>query len=140
MTKNFPSSLQMKCQGKCQMSGIPCTNMHFSNFRSCHWRCSMEKGVSKRFAKFSGKYLCQSLIFDKIAGLTPQACNFIKKQTLGQFAKFLRIPFFQNTSGQLLLKFEATQCKYFTSTRVDNPGNAEIFYETFFLNLINFNV
>ena len=37
----------------------------------------------KSFTKFTGKHLCQSLFFNKVAGL----------------AKFLRIPFLQNTSG-----------------------------------------
>ena len=37
-----------------------------------------------------------------------EACNFINKETLAQvfpvnFAKFLRTPFLQNTSGRLLL-------------------------------------
>ena len=30
------------------------------------------KGVLKNFAKFTGKHLCQSLSFNKIAGLRPQ--------------------------------------------------------------------
>ena len=30
------------------------------------WRCS-GKGVLKNFAKFTGKHLCQSLIFNKVA-------------------------------------------------------------------------
>ena len=36
-------------------------------------RCSV-----RNFAKFTGKHLCQSLFFNKVAGLRPQACNFIK--------------------------------------------------------------
>ena len=40
-----------------------------------------EKGVLKNFAKFIGKYLCQSLFFIKVA---LSACNFIKKATLTQ--------------------------------------------------------
>ena len=28
--------------------------------------------------------LCQSLFFNKVAGLTPEECNFIKKETLTQ--------------------------------------------------------
>ena len=45
-------------------------------------------------------------LFNKVAGL---ACNFIKKENLPQvfpvnFAKFLRTPFLQSTSGRLLLK------------------------------------
>ena len=39
------------------------------------------KGVLRNFAKFTGKHLCQSLFFSKVAGL---ACNFIKKETLAQ--------------------------------------------------------
>ena len=31
-----------------------------------------KKGVLKNFTKFTGKHLCQSLCFDKVAGLTLQ--------------------------------------------------------------------
>ena len=42
-----------------------------------------KKGVLRNFAKFTRKHLCQSLIFNKVAGLrTTEACNFIKKETL----------------------------------------------------------
>ena len=40
-----------------------------------------KKGVLRNFTKFTGKHLCQSLFFNKVAG---QACNFIKKETLAQ--------------------------------------------------------
>ena len=40
-----------------------------------------KKGVRRNFAKFTGKHLCQSLFFNKVAGL---ACNFIKKEALAQ--------------------------------------------------------
>ena len=43
-----------------------------------------KKGAFKIFAKFRGKHLCQSLFFDKVVGLRPQAYNFIKKETLAQ--------------------------------------------------------
>ena len=39
-----------------------------------------QKGVLKNFAKFTGKHQCQSLFFNKVAGLRPKACNFIKKE------------------------------------------------------------
>ena len=42
------------------------------------------KGVLRNFTKFTGKRLCQSLFFNKVAGLRPQACNVIKKETLTQ--------------------------------------------------------
>ena len=35
-------------------------------------RCSVRKGVLGNFVKFTGKYLCQSLFFKKVAGLRPQ--------------------------------------------------------------------
>ena len=47
-----------------------------SMYRSSHRRCSGRKGVLKNFAKYTGKHLCQSLFFNKVAG---QVCNFIKK-------------------------------------------------------------
>ena len=37
--------------------------------RSSHRRCSVRKGVLRNFAKFTGKHLCQSLFFNKVAGL-----------------------------------------------------------------------
>ena len=36
--------------------------------RSSHQRCSVKKGVLRNFAKFTGKHLCQSLFFNKVAG------------------------------------------------------------------------
>ena len=54
------------------------------HYRSSHQRCSMKKGVLRNLAKFTGRHLCQSLFFNKVAGLRPQACNFIKKETLAQ--------------------------------------------------------
>ena len=40
-------------------------------YRSSHQRCSMKKGVLRNFAKITGKHLCQSLFFDRVAGLRP---------------------------------------------------------------------
>ena len=54
---------------------------HNQLYRSSHQRCSLRKGVLRNFAKFTGKHLCQSLFFNKVAGA---ACNFIKKETLTQ--------------------------------------------------------
>ena len=66
----------------------------------------MKKGVLRNFTKFTGKYLCQSLFFNKVAGLRP--ATLLKKRLWHRcfpvnFAKFLRTPFLQNTSGRLLL-------------------------------------
>ena len=53
--------------------------------------------VVKIFARFTGKHLCQSLIFKKVAGLTPQACSFIKKEALAQVFSSEFFEMFQNT-------------------------------------------
>ena len=50
--------------------------------RSSHQRCSIKKGVLRNFAKFTGKHLCQSLFFNKVAGLRP--ATLLKKETLAQ--------------------------------------------------------
>ena len=41
----------------------------FTFNRSSHQRCSIKKGVLRNFTKFTGKHLCQSLFFNKVAGL-----------------------------------------------------------------------
>ena len=61
-----------------------------------------KKDVLRNFAKFTGKYLRQSLFFNKVQA---QPYNFIKKETKSRaldynfikkenFVKFLRTPFF----------------------------------------------
>ena len=77
------------------------------NNRSSHERCPVRKGVLRNFAKFTGKQLCQSLFFNKVAGMKP--ATLLKKRLCHRcfsvnFAKFLRTPFLQNTSGRLVLK------------------------------------
>ena len=74
--------------------------------RSSHRRCSVRKGVLRYFAKITGKHLCQSLIFNKVAGL--RSATLLKKRLWHRcfpvnFAKFLRTSFLQKTSGRLLL-------------------------------------
>ena len=39
--------------------------------RGNHQRCSMKTSVLRNFAKFTGKHLCKSLFFNKVAGLRP---------------------------------------------------------------------
>ena len=98
-------SLQSKFSKFLQTYLLACSNVpHFSTkkksviiFKRSHRKCSVRKGILRNFAKFTGKHLCQSHFFKKE-----------KKETLAQvfpvnFAKFLRTPFLQNTSGRLLL-------------------------------------
>ena len=66
-------------------------------FRSRHRKCSVKKGVLKNFSKFTGKHLCQSLLFNKVASFRPAA--LVKKRLWHgcfpvNFEKFLRTPFF----------------------------------------------
>ena len=63
-----------------------------------------KKGGLRNIAKLTGKHLCQSIFFNKVAGL----CNFIKKETLAQvfYCEFCEISnntFLTGTSGRLLL-------------------------------------
>ena len=69
-------------------------------------RCSIRNGVLKNFANFTGKHLCQSLFYIKVAYL--ELAILLEKRIWHRyfpvnFAKFLRVPFLQNTSEQLLL-------------------------------------
>ena len=67
-----------------------------SFYRSSRQMCSMRKGVLRNFTKFTGKHLCQSLFFNKVAGL--RFAPLLRKRLWGRFfpvnfAKFLRTPF-----------------------------------------------
>ena len=55
------------------------------------WRRSVEKGILRNFAIFTGKYLCQRFFFDKVAGLRP--ATLFKKESLAQvlFCEFWEI-------------------------------------------------
>ena len=68
--------------------------------------CSLKKGVLRNFVKFTGKYLCQSLFFNKVTGLRPT--TLFKRRLWHRcfsvnFVKFLRTGFLQNIYGRLLL-------------------------------------
>ena len=65
-----------------------------------------KKGVLRNFAKFTEKYLCQRLFFNKVADL--KSTILLKKSLWHScfpvnFANVLRIYFLQNTSERLFL-------------------------------------
>ena len=65
-------------------------------YRSSRPNVFCKKGAFKNFTKFTGKHLRLSLFLNNVAGLKPQACNFIKKETLAQvfsceFCEFFEI-------------------------------------------------
>ena len=74
--------------------------------RSSQQRCSVRIGVLRNFTKFTGKHLCQSLFFNKVAGLRP-ATLFKKKLWRRCFpvnsVKFLRTHFYIEPLWWLLL-------------------------------------
>ena len=66
----------------------------FNKIRTSRPEVFCKKGVLRNFTKFTGKHLCQSLL--------PEACNFIKKETLPQvfsceFCKISKNTFFYRT-------------------------------------------
>ena len=72
-----------------------------------------ENGVLKDFAKFTGKCLCQSLFFNKVAGLRPP--TLLKKRLWYKcfpvnFAKFLITPLFTEHLQWLLLTMVNLRC------------------------------
>ena len=78
-------------------------------FRSSCPEVFYKKGVLKNFAKFIGKHLCQSLFFNKVAGLGP--ATLLKKRLRYRcfplnIAKFLKTPFLTKHLRWLLLSFE----------------------------------
>ena len=97
-------------------------------FRSSHQRCSVKKCVLRNFAKLKGKHLCQSLFFNKVAGFRP--ATLLKKRILRgcfpvNFAKFLRTPFSQNTSGDYFCIFSLIQIKCSNNLSSENETNFE---------------
>ena len=90
-----------------RLTSIPCIAVFLWIIcRSSHRRCSLRKGVLRNFVKFTGKHLCQSLLFIIVSGLRP--ATSLKKKLWHMcfpinFAKFLRTPFLRNTSGRLLV-------------------------------------
>ena len=71
------------------MSNI-CDGAILRKYRSSRRRCFVRKGVLRNFAKFTGKHMCQSLFYNKVADLRPAT---IKKDTLAQvfFCEFCKI-------------------------------------------------
>ena len=70
------------------------------NFRSSRPEMFCKKGVLRNFTKFTGKHLCQSLFFNKVADLKP--ATLLKKETLAQvfsceFCKISKSTFFHRT-------------------------------------------
>ena len=91
----------------------------------------MTKGVLRNFTIFAGRHLCQSLVFNKVAGWRLQ---LLKKSLWHRcfpmnFAKFLRTTFLQNTPDDCFcfILFHAVR----TETFIINEIAFIKFYKTF---------
>ena len=65
-----------------------------------------KESVMRNFAEFTRKYLCRHLFFDKFKlsiSSTSLKASLQCRCFLVNFAKFVRTPFLQNTTGPLLL-------------------------------------
>ena len=61
-------------------------------FRSSYRRCSVRIRVLRNFGKFTGKHLCQSLFFNKVADIRPE--TLLKRDSGSQFCKISENAFF----------------------------------------------
>ena len=68
--------------------------------RSSHRMCSIKKAVLKNFAIFTGKHLCQSLFFNKVAGLKETPIQVFPHE----YCEILRISILKNICEHLLLR------------------------------------
>ena len=83
-----------------------------------------KKGVLRNFAKFIGKHLCQNLVFNNVVGLRPEACNFIKKETLVQVFSCEFCEISRNTFSYRTPPVAASECKLASCLR-NNLRNAK---------------
>ena len=56
-----------------------------------------KRAFLRNFTKFTGNHLCHSLFFNKVAGLRPEACSFIKNETLAQVFSYEFFKISKNT-------------------------------------------
>ena len=77
-------------------------------FRSSLLEVFCKKCVLKMLAKFKVKHFCQSIFFNKVAGLKPATLwkkGLWHRSFPANFAKFLRTPFFKEHFRWLVLSF-----------------------------------
>ena len=105
----------------------------FLFFRSSRPEVFCKIGVFRNFAKLTGKHLCQSLFFDKVAGLRP-ATLLKKRSGTGVFLWILwnseEHHFLQNTSGGCFCFFsvslQARNQEFFRAGEVSENNGTSI--------------
>ena len=113
---------------------VTCWMYGQNSYRSSRPQVFCKKGVLKNFAKFKGKHVCQSLFFNKVAGLRPKACNFITKRLWRRclprnFVKFLWTPFLIKHLRWLLLLLKMLVNK-FISWEFQYQFRGQLFFRT----------
>ena len=107
-----------------------------SKFQKQSLEVFCKNGVLKKFARFTGKYLCQSLLFNKVVGHRPATLSkrrLWQRYFLVNFPKFLRPAFFLEHLRWLFLKFKRKQF-HFTYT-------SEYFYTSeIYKNTLNYSI
>ena len=87
-------------------SGVAFENRNVALHRTSRLDVFSRKGVLRNFANFTGKHLCQSFFFNKVANLRP--ATLLKKRLWHMcfpvnFVKFLRTPLLTEHLRWLLL-------------------------------------
>ena len=77
---------------------------HLSKYKSSRPEVFCRKGALRNFEKFTAKHLCQSLFFNKVAGLLKKRLSH--RCFPVNFAKFLRTPFFTEHHRCLCLQIK----------------------------------
>ena len=96
------SLLPHKSELQTQGIALESPPLHITNTETAVCRCSIKLMFLKNFAKFTGKHLCHSLFFNKVAGLRPETLlkeRFQHKYFPVSSAKFLAASFLQTTFG-----------------------------------------
>ena len=118
--------------------------------RSSHQQCSIKIDLLKNFTKFTGKHLCQSFFFNKVARL--RSATLLKKRLwhtcfLVNFVKFLRTTFLQNISGRLFLNFQQVAFWFIVLTKrlivscqKITPNNGNVYFSYFVYELTSHNI
>ena len=88
-------------------------------FRSLRPEVFCKKGVLRNFTKFTGKRLCQSLFFNKVAGLRLQDWDSGTGVFLWILSNIQEHLFLPNTSGGCFLLEQGHIKHYFTSQKSD---------------------
>ena len=96
-----------------------------------------KKGVLRNFIKFTGKHLCQSLFFNRVAGLRPA---FLSKKTLVQvfsckFCKISKNTVLTNTSKRMIL--EALVKYTYSQRNITIKGNSYMLGKSECQNFLN---